>query len=168
MLGGLKFFGTDEAALQKEIEANNSTILALQSNTADLNQTVARLETVDKLYESGISFSELVPEIGSLLPEGTVLNALSLNGANTDALNLDVDLEKPELAAILVKNLVDSELFEAADIGNISPKGSVEDRYKYTTTVKVSFVGSAEARKKAEAAAAAAAAAKAEEASKKQ
>jgi cell division protein FtsL len=164
MLGSLQFFGTDQSALKNEIEENNSTITALQAKTANLNQTVARLDTVNKLYDSGISFSELVPKIGSLLPGGTVLNALSLTGESTDTLNLDVDLERPELAAVLAKNLVDSELFEAADIGTISPKGGEEDRYKYGTTIRVSFVGSAEAKRKAEAAAAAEAARKAEEA----
>ena len=166
MIGSLQFFSIDDSELKEEIAQNNIAIAALQSTTTDINQTVARLDTVNKLYDSGVSFSELVPKIGSLLPEGTVLNALSLTGASTDTLNLDVDLEKPELAATLVRNLVDSELFEAADIGNINPKGAEGERYKYGTTIRVSFVGSAEAKRKAEAAQAAAtaeAAAKAEE-----
>ncbi len=168
MIGSLQFFGTDEVTLKSEIEQNNIAIANLQAKTSDINQTVSRLDTVNKLYDGGVSFSELVPKIGSLLPEGTVLNALSLTGESTDTLNLDVDLERPELAAILVKNLIDSELFEAADIGNISPKGSEGEKYRYATTVRVSFVGSAEAKRKVEAAAAAAtaeAAAKAAEGS---
>jgi hypothetical protein len=44
-----------------------------------------------------------VPRIGSLLPEGTVLNGLSLTGESTDTLNLDVDLERPELAVVLIE-----------------------------------------------------------------
>lgn len=157
MIGSLQFFGIDDSALKSEIEQNNTTITALQSTSADTNKTVSRLDTVNTLYDSGISFSELVPKIGSLLPEGTVLNALSLTGESTDTLNLDVDLERPELAAILVKNLIDSELFEAADIGNINPKGADGEKYRYATTVRVSFVGSADAKRKAAAAAAAAA-----------
>lgn len=163
MVGSLKFFGTDDTALRNEIEQNNSTIGVLQVKTTDLNKTVDKLETVNKLYEGSISFSELVPKIGSLLPEGTILNGLSLTEDNTDALTLDVDLENPELTAILVRNLVDSDIFEAADIGNITPKGADAGRYQYTTTVKVSFEGSAAAKKKKEAAEKAAAAAKAAE-----
>jgi hypothetical protein len=157
MIGSRQFFSTDDSAIKTEIEQNNSTITVLQSRTADINTIVARLDTVNKLYDSGISFSELVPKIGSLLPEGTVLNALSLTGESTDTLNLDVDLERPELAATLVINLIDSKLFEAADIGNINPKGAEGDRYQYGTSVRVSFVGSAEAKRKAAAALAAAA-----------
>jgi len=165
MIGNLKFFGTDSSALQNEINENNITITSLQAKTTELNKTVTRLEVVDSLYESGVSFSELVPEIGSLMPEGAVLNGLSLTGNSTDALSLDVDLENPELTAVLVRNLVESDLFEAADVGNIVPKGVEGSRYKYGTIVRVSFEGSAAAKKKAEAAAKAEAARKAEESS---
>jgi cell division protein FtsL len=161
MIGSLKFFGTDEIALKNEIATDAATIAELQKETTDLNETVSQLDTVDKLYESGITFSTIVPRIGSLLPEGTVLNALSLTGESTDTLSLDVDLERPELAVVLVKNLIESDLFEAADIGNLNPKGSDGDRYRFGTVVRVSFEGSAEAKRKAAAAAKAATEAKA-------
>lgn len=159
MLGSLKFFGTDESSIRKEITDNTAIITSLQSKTTDLNNTVARLEVANKLHESGVNFSELIPRIGSILPEGTVLNGLSLTEGSTEALNLDVDLETPELAAILVRNLIDSEIFEAADIGAIVPKISEGNRYQYGTNVSVSFVGSAEAKEKEKKAAAAAKAA---------
>ncbi len=159
MLGSLKFFGTDESAIKRETAENTATIASLQSKTSDLNNTVTRLEVANKLHDGGVNFSELVPKIGSILPEGTVLNGLSLTEGSIDALNLDLDLERPELAAILVRNLVDSEIFEAADIGAIIPKISDGSRYQYGTTVSVSFAGSAEAKEKAKKAAAAKAAA---------
>lgn len=168
MVGSLKLFGTDEASLKSEIDENNIKILTLQKDTSELNKTVSKLETTDKLFENNITFSTLIPRIGSLLPNGSILNALSLTGESTDALSLDVDLESPELAAVFSKNLVDSDLFEAADIGNINPKGSDGDKYRYTTVIKVSFEGSAEAKKKEAAAAAAEAARKLEESSQTQ
>ena len=168
MLGGLTFFGTDSNALKNEIEQNKVTIATLQTKTTDLNKTVAKLDTVNSLYESGIYFSELVPKIGSLLPEGAILNALSLTGESTDTLNLDVDLESAELTAVLLRNLIDSDLFEAADIGSINPKGIDAGRYQFSTSVSVSFEGAAAAKKKAEAIIKAEAAKKAEESSKAQ
>jgi hypothetical protein len=163
MIGSLRFFGTNESELKSEIDENALIIASLQNKTTDLNKTVSKLEMVDKLYENGITFSSLIPKIGSILPEGTVLNGLSLTGESTDTLNLDVDLERPELAAVLIRNLVESELFEAADVGNLNPKGTDGDRYRYGTIVRVSFEGSAEAVRKAEAAAKAEAARKAAE-----
>jgi len=168
MLGSLFFFGTDESSLKSEIDENTVIIASLQTKTKDLNQTVSKLELVNKLYENGITFSTLIPKIGSLLPEGTVLNGLSLTGESTDALSLDVDLENPELAAVLIRNLVDSDLFEAADVGNLNPKGTDGDRYRYGTVIRVSFEGSAEAKRKAEAAIKAEAARKLEESAARQ
>jgi Tfp pilus assembly protein PilN len=168
MVGGLKLFGTEEAVLQNEIDTNAAIILSLQKETTELNKLVAKLDTVDKLYEGGITFSTLVPRIGGLLPEGTVLNALSLTGENTDTLNLDVDLERPELVAVLVRNLIESDLFEAADVGNLNPKGADGDRYRFGTVLSVSFEGAAEAKRKAAAAAKAAAEAKAAESTSSQ
>lgn len=168
MLGSLTVFGTNSNTLREEVELNKIVISTLQTSTSDLNKTVDRLETVNKLYESGISFSELIPKIGSLLPEGTILNGLSLTGDSTDTLTLDVNLEKPELTAVLVRNLIESDIFEAADIGTIVPKGAEGDRYRYGTTVRVSFEGASAAKKKAEAAIKAEAARKAAESSKTQ
>jgi Tfp pilus assembly protein PilN len=167
MIGGLTFFGTDSGSIKSEIEQNKIVIASLQKKTTELNTTVAKLDTVDNLYESGISFSELIPKIGSLLPEGAVLNALSLTGENTDTLVLDFDLETAELSAVLIRNLVDSDLFEAADVSSINPKGPEAGRYQFGANVSVSFEGAAAAKKKAEAAAKAAAARKAAEAESK-
>lgn len=157
----LGFVGADEAQLRSTIEDNSAEIAKLESEIKDLNTVSNRLNTADKLYESSVKFSNLIPEIGSLLPQGTVLNSLSLTGGNTDPLSLDVEMTSADLSAVLQKNLVSSELFEAADVNSISSK-STEGIYKYAASVSVSFTGSAEAKRKAAAAAAAAAKAAAE------
>lgn len=162
LVGSLTFFGTDKSALQSEIKDNDVRIQGLKSNVSELNATVTKLDTVNQLYDSGIKFSVLIPSIAEVLPTGSVLNSLSLVSGSTDALTLDVDLENPELAAVLVTNLVESELFEAADVSTLTPGGGEGDKYQYGATVRVSFTGSAEAKAKAEAAAKAKAAAAAE------
>ncbi|MFT4532138.1 MAG: Tfp pilus assembly protein PilN [Candidatus Saccharimonadales bacterium] len=165
MLISLSFVGADEPNLKKTIEDNQIQVSQLESQTSDLSKVSSRLTTADKLFESSIEFSSLIPEIGSLLPEGAVLNSLSLTGGNTDPLGLDVGIANADLAAILQKNLVDSELFEAADIGSISSSGSSE-RYTFSALISVSFTGSAAEKAKIAAAAQAAAAARAEDAEK--
>ena len=103
----------------------------------------------------------MIPRIGSLLPEGMVLNGLSLTGGKTSPLQLDVDMTSPGLAAVVQQNLVNSDLFEAADIGTITSKGSGTSSskpgvksYQYGATISVSFKGTAAAKKAAAAAAA--------------
>jgi Tfp pilus assembly protein PilN len=154
MLVSLGFVGSGENKLKEEIESIKQQNAILSQQQQAVEKLVANLETVDKLYESGVKFSELIPGIAGLLPKGTVLNALSLTGGKTDPLQLDVDMENQNLASVLVQNLTSSELFEAADVSSINSKGSDENStYGFSASISVSFKGSAEAKKKAKAAA---------------
>lgn len=179
MVVSMQFVTGDEASLRSEIASTEVEIAALQNNIQDIEAVASRLETAKKLSDLSVKFSNLIPEIGSILPEGSVLNALALTGGKTDPLILDVDLKSADLAPVLSRNLVESDLFEAADIASLNPKGSAETEvagtttqspYAFTASVSASFTGTAEAKRKEaakEAAKAAAAEAKKEEETKK-
>lgn len=153
------FVSSEQANVQKEIDDNKLVIAKLESQTNEVDKVAARLDTTYRLFEKSIKFSEIVPEIGSLLPTGTIIDGLSLTGGSTDPLALSVSATSPDLIPVLQKNLVESEIFEAADVISITPGGSAEN-YNYSASVSVSFTGSADAKKKEAAAAAAAKAAK--------
>lgn len=161
MIGSIQFVGQDVKAIEQDIAVNEQEVASLEQEISDLKQVADRLELANTLYEQNIIFSELIPQIGSVLPRGTVINGLSLTGGNTDPLSLNVNLTSADLVPTLQKNLVESELFEAADIGSIAPFGS-DGPYSFTATVDVSFTGTAEAKAQEEAAAAARASAAAE------
>lgn len=156
MVGSLQFVGADEAQLREEIESANVKVQALESNVKEIEKVAQRLETAKKLSDLSVQFSDLIPQIGAVLPEGVVLNALSLTGGVTDPLLLDVDIATADLAPVLSRNLVESELFEAADIATLAPKGSGDtteeaaptEIYKFSASLNASFTGSAEAKRK--------------------
>lgn len=164
MLFNLKYIDDEATSVRSAIEKNEETIKKLETETNDLGAVSSRLNSTFALYEQSIRFSEIIPEIGSVLPAGSIIDGLSLTGGSTDPLQLNVSLTSADLAAVLQKNLVESELFEAADIISITPGGSEGSRYQYTSSVAVSFTGSAEAKRKEAAAAAAAAEAKKQQA----
>jgi Tfp pilus assembly protein PilN len=149
MMLSLGFVGTNQSDLEAEIVTLQDSNLRLEKDQAVITNLVKDLDTVNKIYEGSVNFSELIPQIAALMPKGVVLNALSLTGGKTDPIQLDVDLADQNLTATLVQNLITSELFEAADISSIIAKGS-EDAviYKFGATVSVSFKGSAEAKRK--------------------
>lgn len=156
MLGSSNFIAADEKSLRREIEDSTAVIDSLKATTAVTDTLVARMEVANKLYEGGVTFSELIPQIGALMPTGTIMNGLSLTGGKSDPLTLSIDLKEPELAAVIVRNLEESDLFEAADIGSITPLGEVNAQgYSYSATISASFTGAAEAKQKEKAAAAA-------------
>ncbi len=155
MTVSLGFVGSDQAVLQKSIEQSENQIETLETEVQAVEDASARLITAQKISDGSISFSELIPSIGAVLPQGVVLNALSLTGGTDDPLKLDVDLVSAELASVLIRNLVESELFEAADISSLSPKGSAdvdgtetaESKYRYGASVTASFVKDKNANK---------------------
>lgn len=135
----------------KEKNSLSAEIVIKQNQAAELTKTRGELEkldsdlsTIEKLYDGEIIFSVLMPQIGSLLPTGTVLNGLTLSGGADDPLNLEIDMQSQELAAVFQQNLVNSDIFEAADIANITSKGegSATDKYLFSATVTAKFRGS--------------------------
>ncbi len=172
LFGSLLFIGSVKPDIEAEIKETNVSVSALESEIKGVEAIASRLDTAKAISDTSISFSELIPKIGAVLPNGVIMNALTLTGGKVDPLQLDVDMESADLAAVLVRNLVESKLFEAADITSLSPKGAAEDdqvtssRYTFTASIGASFTGTAEAKRKAAAAAAAAAAASAQEAQK--
>jgi Tfp pilus assembly protein PilN len=163
MYGSLQFIGSDESDLTEEIKSAQTDITALEAQIKPIESVATRLETAKKIADQSVSFSELIPKIGAVLPNGVVLNALSLTGGATDPLQLDVDMTNANLAAVMIRNLVESDLFEAADIASLTPKatseeegdndsGSTPSPYQFNASITASFTGTADAKRKAAAA----------------
>ena len=155
----MQFVKSDESRLRSEMQDRIAETEKLEVGQKSIDATAAQLKTIDKLSSGVVKFSELIPKIGGLLPDGMVLNGLSLTGGKTSPLQLDVDMTRPELAAIVQQNLINSDLFEAADIGTITSKGTSAIKpgvksYPFGATISVSFKGTAAAKKAAAAAAA--------------
>ncbi len=150
MIGSVQLVGSDETDLRADIDQTNTEILALERTIKEVEKVATRLETAKDVSELSVKFSELIPKIGAVLPSGVILNALSLTGGITDPLRLDVDIVSADLAPVLSRNLVESDLFEAADITSLTPKGASEDDdeaptgYNFTASVTASFTGSNE------------------------
>lgn len=138
-----KLIASDEKNLRAEITEKQAKAAELSKTKAELEKLAASLDTIDKLYDGEIVFSELIPKIGGLLPSGTVLNGLTLAGGIDDPLNLEIDMQSQELAAVFQQNLVNSDLFEAADISSITSKGEggSDDKYLFSATISAKFSG---------------------------
>jgi hypothetical protein len=158
MVAGLQFVGSDENRLRTEINDNQVTILTLEKQINAIEKIARRLDTAKQIKDQSVNFSDLIPKIGAVLPDGVVLNSLSLSGGATDPLQLELDMTNASLGPITIKNLVDSGLFEAADISSLIPKGSSAEQtdpataqsvYQFSAAISASFTGTAEAKKKA-------------------
>lgn len=150
IIASLQFINAEEPDLRKSLLERQTQITLLEKDVQTIENVADRLETAKIIEDQSVNFSELIPKIGAVLPEGVVLNALTLTGGKTDPLQLDVDLRDASLAPTMIRNLVESDLFEAADISSLSPRGTSEDSsgYQYTASISASFTGTADALKK--------------------
>ncbi len=160
MIAGIQFVGSDEPSLRTKLQTSQDEITLLEKDIQSIESIATRLETAKNIKAKSVSFSELIPKIAAVLPDGVVLNALTLTGGVTDPLKLDVDLRTADLGPVTIRNLVDSKLFEAADIATLTPKGGTNSdgsipAYQANASITASFTGTAEAARKAAAAEAA-------------
>lgn len=140
------FVKDDEARLRQEMNQRQDEALKLENSQKEVDKIAGQLKTIDKLYSGEVKFSELIPRIGALMPNGAIMNALTLTGGKSNPLQLDVDIDDPKLAAVLQQNLVNSDLFEAVDISSIISKGvgtakPGQRTYAYGATLTASFKG---------------------------
>lgn len=147
ILFNMQYVRSDENRLRSDMQSHDAQTAALEAKQKDVDKIAAQLKTIDKLYSGEVKFSELIPTIASLLPNGTVLNSLTLTNGKTSPLQLDVDLESQNLAAVFQQNLVNSNLFDAADISAIITKGvsasKVGKSYPFGATLTANFKGAA-------------------------
>lgn len=138
-----RLIAASEKNLREEIAQKQSQAASLDQVQKQYEKLAADLKTIEQLYGGEVIFSQLLPQIGSLLPAGTILNGLTLAGDKKDApLSLEIDMQRQELAAVFQQNLVNSDLFEAADITVIASKGdeAVSNGYSFSATISAQFL----------------------------
>ncbi|MDQ2973295.1 MAG: hypothetical protein M3Q79_02330 [bacterium] len=135
----------EEKRVNSEISSNNNEIKSLETAQQQIDQTAKQLDTIKKLQQDEVQFSEIVPQIGSIIPPGAILTSLSLTGKKDQPLQLSFKLKSQELASIVRINLVNSPIFSSADILNVtnetSDAATPTTTYEYSTSIAVSFEG---------------------------
>lgn len=163
MLTGLRITADDEAFLDESIAQKEEIYSSVQAFENQANTVRSNISTIEKLFEREVKFSQLLVEIASSIPVGAELTGLSLTGANTAPLQISAVTNTQELAGTLRRNLVDSGVFETADIQSVNQTGGGDtgNPVRYSVSISASLTGSAEkiAQEKAAKAAAAQAAA---------
>jgi len=110
-----------------------------QDHVEDISSS---LKLVTQVLSKQIILSELIPQIGSVLPNGTSLTSLQLNKIE-GGIDLTVAAVDYQTATQVQVNLQDpdNKLFQKADINNIDCAAANDDpRYPCQTTIRALFV----------------------------
>ena len=125
----------------------------VQKQAEELSVTI---NTISGLLSRNIKFSEMLTQIGGVMPSGSVLTGLQFSLQDLKSpLVVSAQVENEERAAVLRNNLANSALFKSAEIKSIieieegdeepvvNPDGTVvpaqENPYRYTTTINAFF-----------------------------
>jgi Tfp pilus assembly protein PilN len=142
-LSGIMFFGvslvkSDESILVSEIKSKEASLANQGGVDQEARDLAANIATISALLDRSVNFSELIQDIGSAIPDGARLTGLSLTGDSSSPLQITAITDTQEKAAIMRKNLEDSEIFSGADIQVITPK-DVDGVRTYTAIFVASF-----------------------------
>ena len=142
MMGGSLYLDSQAKQLSRDIESIQSQLQAqnLSKVQSDAKELSGSIKLINQVLSREIRFSELIQEIGQVLPPGTVLSGLTLSSEVNDAFNLTANTTDHQSAAQLAANLKDpkNELFGSVDIISVTCKTS-NNPYKCDALYRVLF-----------------------------
>lgn len=142
--GCLFYLQQDSKTYQASIDEAKSN-LKTQNETetlARVGEISGRLNLVVDVLSKEVVFSELIPHLGSLMPEGAILRDLSINREQTGAIDLSIGAVNEFSASQALKNIQssdDSLIFRGADANTINCEGA-DDQAPYICTATITAV----------------------------
>ena len=153
--GAYYFLYSQQQSIEKTVAINQDKVKALEPVQKQAEQLSVTINTIAGLMSKNVKFSDMLTQIGGIMPEGSVLTGLQFSLENLSSpLIVSAQVENEERAAVLRNNLASSPLFKDAEIITITEIKSddtadstvttpaapqVENPYKYTTTINAYF-----------------------------
>ena len=162
------FLNNQQRDVQKTVDLNHQKVAQLEPVQGEAEELSATVNTISGLLSRNVKFSDMLTQIGSLMPSGTVLTGIQFSIEDLKSpLVVSAQVESEERAAVLRNNLADSPLFKEAIIKSIveldetdasgatstapssptpattpskpQPDEKPQSPYKYTTTIEAYF-----------------------------
>lgn len=129
---------------QKRIDA----LLPYHEQAQQLSTTVS---TIANVMSSDVAFSNMLTQIGNLMPSGAALTGIQLSAEDLSApLVVSAHVDTEQRAVVLLNNLNQSDLFERAQIRTIQLIDSENEStksYNYIVTLDVYMKAQAEEKR---------------------
>lgn len=121
------FFVAQKKNTEQQLQIDKEKVAELEPIHSEAEELAATVNTIAALMAYNIQFSDLLVQIGSIMPTGSVLTGLQFSIEDTDApLVVTAEVDTEEKAAILRNNLAGSSLFSRAEIKSIAKKEQPE------------------------------------------
>lgn len=132
----------ESEAIRNELEAQNLTKVQ-----AEADQITSQIKLINQVLVREVKFSELIQEIGKVMPPGTVLSGLNLENNISGGVDLTANTRDYQAAARVAANLSDpaNKLFSTVDIVTVNCATS-ENAYKCNAEFRALFAPDAKER----------------------
>lgn len=146
-LAGVILFGHYQLNLSIETAKQQVARSEERLQAQEIEATQAQTEAIDssiklalQVLEEKVLFSQLLQRIGSVMPEGTVLEGLTLEGVD-GGIDLSAKTTSHQAATQVQVNIIDSsqDIFKAADIVSIACNSTTQGPYPCTVTLRALF-----------------------------
>ncbi len=144
MIFGGNLVASNESSLNDIIDDEKARVAELAPVNEEAKELSQKIDLIGAILIREVKLSELLTNIGGLMPTGSVLTTLSLSETKDDPIILEASIQDESTAAVLRENLVNSELFSNADIISITlvdeptraPNGQV---YRFNASLHAYF-----------------------------
>lgn len=120
-IAGQYFLSSQQNNVQSTIDANERTVKKLAGVQKEAQQLSATINTISGLLSREISFSSMLQQTSALLPQGSVLTGLQFSIEDLKSpLVITAQVDTEAKAAVLLKNLQSSNLFQNTQLVSIS------------------------------------------------
>lgn len=152
VVGAYYFLYIQKQNVEKTVAINRQKVKELEPVQKQAEQLSVTINTIAGLMSKNIKFSEMLTQIGGVMPSGSSLTGLQFSLEDTSSpLVVSAQVQTEERAAVLRNNLANSTLFKDATIVTITeikqeestasdPATPVlENPYRYTVTINAFF-----------------------------
>lgn len=127
IVGSYYFLELQDRNTQKTLDLNQQKLDQLEPVQDEAKQLSLTINTIAALFSREVDFSNMLTQIGQLMPPNAILTNLEIDSSIKDSpLNISAQVDTEEKAAVLRNNLEKSDLFDKAKIISIE-KISIED-----------------------------------------
>ncbi len=153
VIGAYYLLENQQTNIKTTLEADQKKVKELepvQKQAEDLSVTI---NTIAGLMSRNVVFSDMLTQIGGIMPSGSVLTGLQFSLEDLKSpLVVSAQVESEERAAVLRNNLASSPLFKSAEIKliteikkeesattDLAGEPVVQSPYNYTVTINAFF-----------------------------
>ena len=146
LAGGWVYLNSQASKLQSQLNQSKAQLQAqnLPKVQKDATEITGDIKVINQVLSSEVRFSDLIQDIGTIMPSGTILESLSLSKIN-GPLDLTVKTTNYASASQVAANLNDpaNGLFTKVDIVSVSCSSTEPSIYKCTGELRALFGSSA-------------------------